>query len=71
MTPTGRVGRLLFNVVAMIAEFSDRIGTRPGSHISAEPAELFAVAGSTACHAIQRAGASAVPAAEPTPAARG
>ena len=69
--PTDPVGRLLFNVVAMIAEFSDRIGTRPGAHTGAGPAELFAVACSTACRGVQRAGAPTAPAAARTSAAGG
>lgn len=48
MTPNYAVGRLLFNVLAMIAEFES------GEHSTAELADLFGVGRSTVYRAEQR-----------------
>ncbi len=55
--PHDPVGRLLFNVLAMVAEFeSDLMVTlyRQGEHSTAELADLFGVARSTVYRALQR-----------------
>ncbi|PFG41225.1 resolvase-like protein [Georgenia soli] len=58
--PTHAVGRLLFNVLAMVAEFESdliRLRTREGmkvAHRTAEIAELFGVGRSTVYRAIER-----------------
>lgn len=58
--PTDAVGRLLFNVLAMVAEFESdliRLRTREGMKVAystAEVAELFGVGRSTVYRAIER-----------------
>src|SRR6476660_5518125 len=56
--PTDPVGRLLYNVLGMIAEFeADLVELwHAGTHTSADLAELFSVARSTVYRAVQRAG---------------
>jgi DNA invertase Pin-like site-specific DNA recombinase len=64
--PTDPVGRLLFNVLAMVAEFEEQPKLKPnqakhllelhdsGSYTQAELAELFGVARSTIYRSIER-----------------
>ena len=55
--PTDPAGRLLFNVLAMVAEFEAdliRLRTREGMKVAAELGDLFGVARSTVYRAIQR-----------------
>jgi DNA invertase Pin-like site-specific DNA recombinase len=58
--PTDAVGRLLFNVLAMVAEFeSDLIRLRTKEDSTAEVADLFGVGRSTVYRAIERQRAEA------------
>lgn len=56
-TPPTPSGQLLFNVLAMVAEFeADLVGLwHAGGHTSAELADLFSVARSTVYRAVERA----------------